>query len=203
MTQVSNSINVQPQRNLSIVSIAPLVFGILVLLSGLLPLLNVEIAGINPPTLQLLLTGGAAVLLSIWALIDIRGRFTAALLGFILGVIALLALFGFVSAVSRTATNAETAPQVAAGFWLGVVGAIGLIVQLFFPRPRLVDAQIYGEDGLRDFMARMGVLGELLGFLWKRKLYWLIPMVLTLMVFIVLIIAGSNSAIAPFIYTLF
>lgn len=203
MTQVSNSINVQPKRNISIVSIAPLVFGVMVLLSGLLPLLNVEIAGITPPTLQLLLTGGAAALLSLWALADIRGRFVASLVGFILGIIALLALFGFVSAVSRTATNAEEVPHVTAVFWIGVVGAIGLILQLFFPRPRVTGTQIYGEDGLRDFMARMGVLGELLGFLWKRKLYWLIPMVLTLMVFIVLIVAGSNSAIAPFIYTLF
>jgi hypothetical protein len=84
-----------------------------------------------------------------------------------------------------------------------VIGAAGLIVQLFFPRPKLAGVSVYGEEGLRDFMARMGILGELLGFLWKRKLYWLIPMVLTLMIFIVLIVAGSNSAIAPFIYTLF
>jgi hypothetical protein len=203
MTQVSNSINVQPRRNISIVSIAPLIFGIMVLLSGILPLLNVEIAGINSPSLQLLLTGGAAALLSVWALIDIRGRFIAALVGFILGIIALLALFGYVSSVGRTATNAADSPHVSPVFWIGVIGAIGLILQLFFPRPRVTDVQIYGEEGLRDFMARMGVLGELLGFLWKRKLYWLIPMVLVLMVFIVLIVAGGNSAIAPFIYTLF
>jgi hypothetical protein len=203
MTQVSNSINVEPRRNLSLVSIAPLIFAIMVLISGLLPLLNVEISGINAPTLQLLLTGGVAALLSAWALIDIRGRFVASLVGFVLGIIALLALFGFVSAVSRTATNASEAPHVSAAFWIGVVGSIGLILQLFFPRPRVTGVQIYGEEGLRDFMARMGVLGELLGFLWKRKLYWLIPMVLVLMVFIVLIVAGGNSAIAPFIYTLF
>lgn len=203
MTQVSNSITVQPKRNISLVSIVPLIFAIMVVVSGLMPLINVEITGITPPTLQLLLTGGAAVLLSLWALVDIRGRFIASLLGFILGIIALLALFGFVSAVSRTATSADQVPHVTAVFWVGVAGAIGLIVQLFFPRPRVTDVQIYGESGLRDFMARMGVLGELLVFLWKRKLYWLIPMVMTLMVFIVLIVAGSNSAIAPFIYTLF
>lgn len=203
MTQVSNSINIQPRRNISIVSIAPLIFGILVLISGVLPLLNIEIAGITAPRLQLLITGGAAVLLSAWALIDIRGRFVAALVGFILGIIALLALFGYIAAVGRTATSAADSPHVSPIFWVGVVGAIGLILQLFFPRPRVTGVQIYGEDGLRDFMARMGVLGELLGFLWKRKLYWLIPMVLVLMVFILLIVAGSNSAIAPFIYTLF
>lgn len=56
---------------------------------------------------------------------------------------------------------------------------------------------------MRDFVARMGVLGELLQFLWKRKLYWMIPMVATLLIFAVLIIAANSSAIAPFIYTLF
>jgi hypothetical protein len=56
---------------------------------------------------------------------------------------------------------------------------------------------------MRDMVARMGILGELLQFLWKRKLYWLIPMIITLIIVAVLIIAGSHGAIAPFIYTLF
>ncbi len=56
---------------------------------------------------------------------------------------------------------------------------------------------------MRDFLVRMGILGELLLFLWKRKLYWLIPMILTLLVFAVLIILGSNPATQPFIYSLF
>lgn len=56
---------------------------------------------------------------------------------------------------------------------------------------------------LNDFFARMGILGELMSFLWKRKLYWLIPMFLTLMVFAVLIIIGSSGPGGVFIYTLF
>ena len=56
---------------------------------------------------------------------------------------------------------------------------------------------------MQGFFARMGTLGELLGFLWKRKLYWLIPMILTLLVFALLIILGSAGGIAPFVYTLF
>jgi hypothetical protein len=56
---------------------------------------------------------------------------------------------------------------------------------------------------MRDMLARMGILGELLGFLWRRKLYWLIPMIITLIIFAVLIILGSNPATQPFIYTLF
>jgi hypothetical protein len=56
---------------------------------------------------------------------------------------------------------------------------------------------------MRDLFSRMGVLGELFSFLWKRKLYWLIPMMLVLALFIVLIILSSNPATAPFIYPLF
>jgi hypothetical protein len=56
---------------------------------------------------------------------------------------------------------------------------------------------------MRTIFTRMGILGELLGFLWSRKLYWLIPMILVLLVFAVLIILGSAGPAAPFIYTLF
>lgn len=56
---------------------------------------------------------------------------------------------------------------------------------------------------LQDFFARLGVLGELLAFLWKRKLYWMLPMVITLIVFALLIVVGGSSPLSPFIYTLF
>lgn len=51
--------------------------------------------------------------------------------------------------------------------------------------------------------ARMGVIAELLTFLWKRKLWWLLPMVVMLLIFGALLIFAQGSAIAPFIYTLF
>ncbi len=56
---------------------------------------------------------------------------------------------------------------------------------------------------IEDFFMRLGILGELLAFLWKRKLYWMLPMVITLLVFALLIILGGSSPISPFIYTLF
>lgn len=56
---------------------------------------------------------------------------------------------------------------------------------------------------MRDMIARLGILGELLIFLWRRKLYWLIPMMVVLALFIVLIILSSNPATAPFIYPMF
>jgi hypothetical protein len=58
-------------------------------------------------------------------------------------------------------------------------------------------------SSLNDFFMRMGVLGELLSFLWKRKLYWLIPMMLTLLLFAVIIILGNTGVGSVFIYTLF
>ena len=57
---------------------------------------------------------------------------------------------------------------------------------------------------LKNTKNRFGILGELFRFLWKRKMYWLFPMVALLVVFgLLLVFAASNSAVAPFIYTLF
>ena len=49
----------------------------------------------------------------------------------------------------------------------------------------------------------LGVVGELLAFLWARKLWWLIPMITVLLLFGLLLIFASSSGLAPFIYTLF
>ena len=51
--------------------------------------------------------------------------------------------------------------------------------------------------------SRLGIMGELLTFLWERKLWWIIPLVLVLFLFGILITLAQNPAIAPFIYTLF
>ena len=50
---------------------------------------------------------------------------------------------------------------------------------------------------------RLGILGELIQFLWQRKLWWMIPMILILVLFGVLIVLAGSSPVAPFIYTLF
>jgi hypothetical protein len=49
----------------------------------------------------------------------------------------------------------------------------------------------------------MGLARDLWGFLRVRKKYWLLPIILTLLLFGSLIVFVSGSAIAPFIYTLF
>jgi hypothetical protein len=55
-------------------------------------------------------------------------------------------------------------------------------------------------EGVRH---RFGIASELMEFLWARKLWWLIPMVLVLLVFGGLMVTAQSSALGPFIYTLF
>jgi hypothetical protein len=50
---------------------------------------------------------------------------------------------------------------------------------------------------------RVSIMGELLGFLWSRKLWWLIPMVSALLLLGAILIFAQSSAVGPFIYTLF
>ncbi len=56
---------------------------------------------------------------------------------------------------------------------------------------------------IRSMVSNLGVVGELLVFLWQRKSWWLIPMVLVLLAFALLLVFASASGIGPFIYTLF
>lgn len=49
----------------------------------------------------------------------------------------------------------------------------------------------------------MEFLKDLWAFLKVRKKFWLLPLILVLLLFGVLIVLTSGSAIAPFIYTLF
>jgi competence protein ComGC len=49
----------------------------------------------------------------------------------------------------------------------------------------------------------MEFLKDLWDFLKTRKKYWLIPLIIILLIFAVLIVISSGSAIAPFIYTIF
>jgi len=51
--------------------------------------------------------------------------------------------------------------------------------------------------------SKLGIMGELLEFFWARKLWWMIPMVLMLLLFGLLIVFTQGTAVAPFVYTLF
>ncbi|MDR2761671.1 MAG: DUF5989 family protein [Planctomycetaceae bacterium] len=49
----------------------------------------------------------------------------------------------------------------------------------------------------------MSFLKDLWGFFMTRKKYWLAPIILVLLLLGLLIVFGSGSALAPFVYTLF
>jgi hypothetical protein len=53
------------------------------------------------------------------------------------------------------------------------------------------------------FSTRVSIVGELFVFLWQRKLWWLIPMILVIVVFAILLVFSQATPLAPFIYTLF
>ena len=56
---------------------------------------------------------------------------------------------------------------------------------------------------MRAVRGIFGTLGELFRFLWQRRLWWLLPMIIVLILFAALIVLGSAAGIGPFIYTLF
>jgi len=58
---------------------------------------------------------------------------------------------------------------------------------------RLVDAAV----------SRLGTAGEVIAFLWRRKLWWLAPLVILLLIFGALLLLAGTTGIAPFIYTMF
>jgi len=50
---------------------------------------------------------------------------------------------------------------------------------------------------------KLSTLKEFFGFLWKRKLWWLIPMIVVFLVFGLLILFIGSSPLAPIVYPLF
>ena len=49
----------------------------------------------------------------------------------------------------------------------------------------------------------MEFLKDIWGFLGARKIYWLMPAIVVLLLVGVLVVVGGSSAVAPFIYTIF
>jgi Family of unknown function (DUF5989) len=56
---------------------------------------------------------------------------------------------------------------------------------------------------LKGILNRLAILLEFFGFLWRQRLWWMIPMVAVTFLLGVLLVVGQSSALAPFIYTLF
>lgn len=57
-------------------------------------------------------------------------------------------------------------------------------------------------DAIENAKTRGGEIGDLLSFLWKIKLWFLIPFVMILLIFSIIIIFASATGVAPFIYTI-
>lgn len=49
----------------------------------------------------------------------------------------------------------------------------------------------------------IGIVAEFFGFLWRQRLWWLIPLFVVIFPLGLLLVLGQTSALAPFIYTLF
>ena len=56
---------------------------------------------------------------------------------------------------------------------------------------------------LEIMRSRIDTIGELSAFLWKRKLWWAIPLVMLLALLGLLLLFAQGSGLTPFIYTLF
>ena len=54
----------------------------------------------------------------------------------------------------------------------------------------------------KELQSRLGLLGELFLFMRERKLYWIAPLVIILLLLSLFILAGQ-SALGPFIYAVF
>lgn len=59
------------------------------------------------------------------------------------------------------------------------------------------------RERVNDFVSRLGIVGELMVFLWRAKMWWLIPMVVALLLFAILIVVANAGPAGPMIYTLF
>lgn len=56
---------------------------------------------------------------------------------------------------------------------------------------------------ITNFFSKVGIATEFLQFLWRRRLWWLIPLVIMLLALGLLMVLTQGVATIPFIYTLF
>lgn len=55
----------------------------------------------------------------------------------------------------------------------------------------------------RNVVGRFTTAGQLLAFFWRRKIWWMTPLVFAILVVGVVVILGHSSAVSAFIYSLF
>ncbi|MFA7682303.1 MAG: DUF5989 family protein [Candidatus Peribacteraceae bacterium] len=52
-------------------------------------------------------------------------------------------------------------------------------------------------------MSKLAIFAELWRFLWVRKMWWLLPIILMIVLLGLILIFAQGSPLAPFIYTVF
>jgi len=54
---------------------------------------------------------------------------------------------------------------------------------------------------LSSIGTKINIFNSLLAFFWQRKLWWMIPIFILLILFIAVLVVESTAGIAPFVYT--
>lgn len=70
-----------------------------------------------------------------------------------------------------------------------------------FKSDRLTIRQMFSF--ISDIFSKSQEAKDLIQFLWKAKLWFLIPFILVLLIFSFILIFAQSSGVAPFVYTLF
>jgi len=58
-------------------------------------------------------------------------------------------------------------------------------------------------DDLEKTTTKTATITELLGFLWKKKQWWLLPIVISLLMLGILLTLASSSPLGTFMYAIF
>ena len=59
------------------------------------------------------------------------------------------------------------------------------------------------KNFFRAMLTNAGIAGEIISFLWQRKLWWLIPMITLLLLMGLMLVFATSSGALPFLYPLF
>ncbi|MEM1578026.1 MAG: DUF5989 family protein [Candidatus Pacearchaeota archaeon] len=59
------------------------------------------------------------------------------------------------------------------------------------------------RDLFQRIIWRSKIIGDFLKYLWKHKMWWLLPLMIILLLFGLLLILGQTTPLGPFIYTIF
>lgn len=53
---------------------------------------------------------------------------------------------------------------------------------------------------VQSLATRAGTVGELLAFLWQRKLWWMIPLIVLLAIILLVVVIAQTSAVTGWMY---